>query len=303
MGTDHALKIEVHRIRGSAPFGAARLGGDQLGIERAGEASDNLVLRVQEIGHRLVETFGPQMRAGLRLDQLNVDPHPISATLHAALEQIAHVQFAADLLDVGRLALVGEGGAPADDECAVNARQVGSQALGHAVDEIVLLGPAADVGEGENDDRQTRRNGSAGRRRGRRRAGPNHVDPHRPRDVLQRLFAQIDEGIAQPVANLLIGRGREAHGAGLANTLQSRRDVDAVAHQIAVALFDHVADMNADAEDNAPVLRHAGVALDHGGLDFDRAADGVDRAAELDEASVAHALDDPTVVNGDRRVD
>ena len=32
--------------------------------------------------------------------------------------------------------------------------------------------------------------------------------------------------------------------------------------------------MNADAELNPRVLRHAGVALDHSGLDFDRAAHG-----------------------------
>jgi len=34
--------------------------------------------------------------------------------------------------------------------------------------------------------------------------------------------------------------------------------------------------MNADAELNPRVLRHAGVALDHSGLDFDREAHGVD---------------------------
>ena len=46
-----------------------------------------------------------------------------------------------------------------------------------------------------------------------------------------------------------------------------------------------------------------GVALDHGGLDFDRAAHGVDHAAELDDRAVAGALDDASVVHGDDRVD
>jgi hypothetical protein len=36
--------------------------------------------------------------------------------------------------------------------------------------------------------------------------------------------------------------------------------------------------MNADAELNPRVLRHAGVALDHSGLDFDREAHGVDHS-------------------------
>ena len=47
----------------------------------------------------------------------------------------------------------------------------------------------------------------------------------------------------------------------------------------------------------------AGVALDHGGLDFDRAAHRVDHAAELDDRAVAGALDDAPVVHGDDRVD
>ena len=61
--------------------------------------------------------------------------------------------------------------------------------------------------------------------------------------------------------------------------------------------------MNADAELDAALRRHAGVALDHRGLHFDRAAHGVDHAAELDEQSVARALDDASVVHGDGRVD
>ena len=61
--------------------------------------------------------------------------------------------------------------------------------------------------------------------------------------------------------------------------------------------------MNADAELDAPVLRHAGVALDHPVLHFDRAAHGVDHAAELDRAAVAGALDDAAVMHGDGRID
>ena len=45
------------------------------------------------------------------------------------------------------------------------------------------------------------------------------------------------------------------------------------------------------------------VALDHAGLNLDRAAHGVDHAAELDEAAVAGALDDAAVMQGDGRID
>jgi len=37
-------------------------------------------------------------------------------------------------------------------------------------------------------------------------------------------------------------------GASIHDALQPRGDIDAVAHQIAVTLLDHVAEMNADAE-------------------------------------------------------
>ena len=84
---------------------------------------------------------------------------------------------------------------------------------------------------------------------------------------------------------------------------QPRGDLDAIAHQIAVTIFDDIPEVNANAEDHASVLRQAGVALDHGVLHFDGAAHGVDHAAEFDESSIAGALYDTTVMHGDRRVD
>ena len=61
--------------------------------------------------------------------------------------------------------------------------------------------------------------------------------------------------------------------------------------------------MNADAEFDLAIGRHAGVALDHRVLNLDGATHGVDHAAKLDESAVACALDDAPVVNGDRGVD
>ena len=70
-----------------------------------------------------------------------------------------------------------------------------------------------------------------------------------------------------------------------------RSDVDAVAHEIAVALLDDVAEMDADAEFDPPLRRHTGVALDEAGLHLDRAAHRVDHAAELDDAAVPPSRD------------
>ena len=115
--------------------------------------------------------------------------------------------------------------------------------------------------------------------------------------------SEIDGLQIEPPFDLAIGVLGEADPARLANALQPRGDIDAVAHEIAVALFDHVADMNADAELDPPVRRHASVAFDEPALHLDRAAHRVDRTAELDDPAVAGALDGPTVMRSDGRID
>ena len=84
---------------------------------------------------------------------------------------------------------------------------------------------------------------------------------------------------------------------------EPRGDIDAVAHQVAVGLLDHVAEMDADPKFDALVGRDLGVALDHRPLDFNGAVHRVDDTAELDDAAVAGALDDAAVVHGDGRID
>ena len=96
--------------------------------------------------------------------------------------------------------------------------------------------------------------------------------------------AEIGDREIEPPLDLPIGVLGQTDRARLGDALQSRGDVDAVAHQVAVALLDDVAEMNADPKDDAAILGHAGVALDHGVLHLDGAAHGVDDAAELDEA-------------------
>ena len=85
--------------------------------------------------------------------------------------------------------------------------------------------------------------------------------------------------------------------------LQSRGNIDAVAHQIAVALFDHVAQVNSDPKLYSALGGHTGVAFDHRVLNFHRAAHGVDDATELDQSAVAGALDDAAVMESDGRID
>jgi hypothetical protein len=129
------------------------------------------------------------------------------------------------------------------------------------------------------------------------------IDPDWPFDVLELDRAEVGDRHVEPAADLAIGVLGETYRPGLANTLQSRGYVDAVAHEVAVAFFDDVAQMNADAEVYASLSRQAGVALGQAVLHFDGAADCVDHASKLDEAAVSRALYDPPVMRVDGRVD
>ena len=96
---------------------------------------------------------------------------------------------------------------------------------------------------------------------------------------------------------------RETDSAGCRDPLETRGYVDAVAHQIAVALLNDIAQVDANAKFDATLRRQPGVALDEAILHFDRAAHGVDHATEFDETPVAGPLDDATVMRIDRRID
>ena len=122
-------------------------------------------------------------------------------------------------------------------------------------------------------------------------------------DVLKFGRAEIRHRQVEPPFHLPIGLLGETDRAGLSDAFQPRSVVDPVAHQIAVALLDHIAHMDADAELDAPPGRHAGIAFDHRVLQFDGAAYRIDDTAEFDHAAVASALDDAAMMDGDRGVD
>ena len=77
------MKIEVHQIGIEDPFGAPRLGSHELGVQRVGESPNDFVLHVEEVGDGLVEPFGPEMTASLRVDELHIDAHAGAAALNA----------------------------------------------------------------------------------------------------------------------------------------------------------------------------------------------------------------------------
>ena len=109
---------------------------------------------------------------------------------------------------------------------------------------------------------------------------------------------QIEARLDLPIC--LLGK---TNGPGPRDSFEPGRDVNSVAHEVAVALLDDVAHVNPDAELDPPILRHSGVALDEAVLNLDRAADGVHDTAKLDNASIAGAFHDTAVMSGDGRVD
>jgi hypothetical protein len=86
-------------------------------------------------------------------------------------------------------------------------------------------------------------------------------------------------------------------------TPSNRGDIDPVALQVAVGLFDDIAEMNSDAEFDALIGRGLSVALDHRPLDFDGAIHRIEDAAEFNDAAVAGALDNAAVMHRDGGVD
>ena len=136
---------------------------------------------------------------------------------------------------------------------------------------------------------------------GRRFAARRHaVDAGRPGDVFQVRLAEVDEIRLDPLAHVLVGGAGQAHAARLGDALEPRRDVDAVAQKV-VAFDQHVAEMNADAIDDAPAFGEVGVALGHHALDRERAFGGRNDRGKFDEEGVAHRLEDPPAVRGDDR--
>jgi hypothetical protein len=116
---------------------------------------------------------------------------------------------------------------------------------------------------------------------------------------LSSLSPRSDEGLLHPIAHLIVSRARQAHPRRLANAFQTRRDVDAVAHQVAVALLDDIAQVDADTKLDTLVRRNARVALAHRALDFDRAAHRVDHTAEFDDNSITRAFHNAATMHGD----
>ena len=94
----------------------------------------------KDVGEVAVITLGPNVVAGRGFDQLSSDTDAVAGFTQAAFEHVAHAQFAPDLANLDRAALVGEAGVTRDDEQRRIARQCGDHVLGDAVGENSCAG-------------------------------------------------------------------------------------------------------------------------------------------------------------------
>ena len=80
--------------------------------------------------------------------------------------------------------------------------------------------------------------------------------------------------------DLLVDSARQANAAGFGDSLESRRDVDAVAIDI-LTFDDDIADVDPDPQEDRIDLGVAGIVIPDQPLNFDGAADRVYRARKL----------------------
>jgi hypothetical protein len=106
----------------------------------------------------------------------------------------------------------------------------------------------------------------------------------------------------QLVPRLIIGGSGEEDAARIADPFQPCRDVDAVAVEI-VARDDHVAEIDADAENDAGVFRLIAAFLLDNLADPDGAGHRIDDAGKHHQQPVPHQLDDAAAIFLDRRLD
>ena len=134
------------------------------------------------------------------------------------------------------------------------------------------------------------------------RSGLNHISSQWPRDVLEFFLSEINELLLETVTHLAIGILRKADTPRISDAFKTGGNIDAIAHQVAVALLDHIAQVDANAELDTTLRRQASVAFDHAVLHLDGAAHGVNHAAELNEDAISGALHDAPVMYGNSRI-
>src|SRR5262249_12535090 len=116
--------------------------------------------------------------------------------------------------------------------------------------------------------------------------------------VLDLHHAEVVARQPQLAFHLFVNTSGDADAAGFGQSLQPRRDIDAVTEQVVV--IDHdVAEVDADPDLHAVILRQVEGSFSQVILNLDRGPPGLDGAREFGHQAVAGAAEDAAAVIGD----
>lgn len=129
-------------------MGLPRTGRHKRKAKRVRDSGRNLILQAEDVRCLTVKAIGPELFAGLGINQPRVDADLTSSPLYRALQKIPDIQFAAHLRRVNLVALIGKGRPARDDKQVGNIhRELGRQVFDNAVAKIVLRCVATEIVE------------------------------------------------------------------------------------------------------------------------------------------------------------
>ena len=124
------------------------------------------------------------------------------------------------------------------------------------------------------------------------------IDGNRLGDVLDRPGPEFIEAEGKLALHLVVDAAGEEDVAGLGHCLEPHGDDDAVPEEVAT-FDDNITEIDADAQDDMPILGKTFVRGRHPRPEVNGKAHGIDRAGELDQNAIPHQLDDTAMMVAD----
>src|SRR5262249_1530706 len=289
----HQQIVGVQVLRSLAPRGF-ELGLAQVRRKAPEDARGDALLQVEQFREIAVVAVDPDQRAAFDVGQLSGDAQPHVGAANAAAQHVAHAQLLADLLQVDRLVAIGQRRRARDDEQAAYAREREDDVVDHAFAEISLLGIVADGAKRQDRDRGQSRAPDQLRALGRAPAHPRNaqrVGLHGPRQVLELEATKVLERNVHPRLDDIAHRVRYHDTSRRRDLLEAGCDIDACAEDV-LLIADGFADIQANAQAYPRVGGRGVLAGGNFTLDFDRAAQGIDRAVERRQEAITRIFDD-----------
>src|SRR5438045_3635227 len=155
--TSSSFKVLQKIIRARLILAAPKIKNVGIGITRCLGLNANLFLRRKRSPHRIgnafcdfafdsenigqfpVVTLRPQMRIGIRLDQLDVDVDSVTRFLNTALKDICDPQFTSNLAKIVRRTLITCGGGARNNPESANPRECSNDFVLNALSEKGVL--------------------------------------------------------------------------------------------------------------------------------------------------------------------